>query len=134
MKNRVCVLIKQLLSFGFVGGIITLLSLLIYWGCIHVGIHYEIANAFGFVVTVALAYVLNNRLTFRSNTEVRWSFKALLKTYASYSVTGLFMASGLLWLWTHMFGINENYAPLLNLFFTIPINFVLNKFWVFRGK
>ena len=109
--------------------------MVIYWIGIHLGLHYEIANAVGFVVTVALAYILNNTLTFNDNSrrKIQWSFKALMKTYAAYVLTGLLMASGLLWLWTEVIGIDENIAPLLNLFFSIPLNFLLNKFWFYNG-
>ena len=87
------------------------------------------------MVTVALAYILNNTLTFNDNSrrKIQWSFKALMKTYAAYVLTGLLMASGLLWLWTEVIGIDENIAPLLNLFFSIPLNFLLNKFWFYNG-
>ena len=132
--NKFSILLKQLVAFGFVGMTITALSLIIYWGCIYVGIHYQIANAIGFIITVALAYVLNQKFTFKDHTETKWSFKVLLKTYISYSLTGLFMAAALLWTWTQVFHINENVAPLLNLIFTVPLNFFLNKFWGYKGK
>lgn len=132
-NNKFLSLIEQLVSFGFVGGIITVLSLLLYWGCVNVGVHYQIANMIGFVITVALAYALNYKFTFKNGKE-KWSFKGLLKTYVSYSLTGLFMAAVLLYLWTQVLNVNEIIAPLLNLFFTIPVNFLLNKFWVFKGE
>lgn len=130
--KKVIKLIKQMISFGFVGGIITVLSLVIYWICVHFGVHYQIANAIGFGITVAISYVLNNILTFKDNEKIEWSMAALLKAYASYSITGIFLAAFLLWFWTSVLKINVNIAPLLNLFFTIPINFILNKFWVYR--
>lgn len=125
-------LLKQIISFGFVGGIITALSLIIYWVCVYFGVHYQIANAIAFCITVAISYVLNNILTFKDNEKIEWSMVALLKAYASYSITGMFLAAFLLWFWTSVLKINVNIAPLLNLFFTIPINFILNKFWVYR--
>lgn len=125
-------IIKQVLSFGFVGTIITILALLIYWGCVSLGIHYQVANTIGFVITVAVAYELNNRITFGNDVCLRRSLKGLLKAYTSYSVSGLFIAGVLLWLWTEKLGIDKNIAPLLNLFFTVPINFLLNKFWVYK--
>lgn len=124
--------LKQILSFGVVGTIITLLGLIIYWGCVFVGIHYQIANAIGFVVTIAIAYVLNHKYTFKKNGKENMSVRGLFKAYASYSITGLFLAAFLLWLWTKCLGVNENIAPVLNLLFTIPINFLLNKFWVYK--
>lgn len=124
--------LKQLLSFGVVGIIITLLGLMIFWLCVYVGIHYQIANAIGFIITVVIAYVLNHRFTFNKR-KGALSIKGMFKAYASYSITGLFLAAFLLWLWTERLGINKNVAPLLNLMFTIPINFLLNKFWVYKN-
>lgn len=125
-------LIKQLIDFGFVGGIITGLSLIIYWVCVYMGIHYQIANGIGFVITVAISYVLNNIVTFKEEGEAKWSVKALIKAYASYSITGILLATFLLYFWINVLGIGVKVAPLLNLFFTIPLNFVLNKYWVFE--
>jgi len=123
---------RQLIQFGFVGVIITVLSLLIYWICVYLGIHYQIANVIGFLITVAISYVLNNKYTFKNESVVKWSWNALIKVYASYSITGIFLSAFLLWLWTDIMEINVNIAPLLNLCFTIPINFILNKFWVYN--
>lgn len=125
---------KQILSFSVVGTIITLLGLFIYWGCVYVGIHYQLANAIGFIITIAIAYVLNHKFTFRKDGQEYLSIKGLFKAYASYSITGLFLAAFLLWLWTEIMGINEILAPVLNLLFTIPINFLLNKFWVYKNR
>lgn len=55
----------------------------------------------------------------------------LLKTYISYSFTGLFLSSALNWLWIDVAGLSKMIAPLINLCITVPLNFVLNKFWVF---
>ena len=30
--------------------------------------------------------------------------------------------------------INQNLAPVINIFFTVPLNFLLNKFWAYRKK
>ena len=127
-------LLRQILSFGIVGTIITFLGLFIYWGFVYVGIHYQIANAIGFVVTIAIAYVLNHKYTFSNGGRKKLSIKGLFKAYASYSITGLFLTAFLLWFWTERLEINENVAPLLNLLFSVPINFFLNKLWVYKTK
>ena len=50
---------KEFVKFGVVGGINTGLNLVIYWICVGLGIHYLVANTVGFVITVAISYVLN---------------------------------------------------------------------------
>lgn len=128
-------LAKQFVSFGIVGGINTLLSLAIYWICIHLGIHYLLANAIGFLITVFISYVLNNTITFRKEgTKPEWSLKVLLKVYASYFLTGMILNSVLLYFWNDIIGINQSLSPVLNLFITVPLNFLLNKIWAYKDK
>ncbi len=59
-------------------------------------------------------------------------WKTLLKTYITYSVTGLFLNAALLYLWVQVLHISEFIAPLLNIPFSVPINFILNKCWAFK--
>ncbi len=126
--------IKQFISFGLIGGLNTILSLGIYWLVVYLGGHYLLANATAFAITVLISYVLNNIFTFKGEGKAEWSLRTLFKVYVSYSITGLFLTSILLWVWTDCLGINENIAPIINLFFTIPLNFLLNKFWAYKKK
>jgi len=133
MKDRLVTLFRQMVSFGVVGAIITGLSLIIYWISIRIGIHYLIGNAIAFVITVAISYVLNNLFTFRVNfTKPEWSIRALARAYFSYFITGIVINSFLLWFWNDYIGINKDLSPILNLFISIPLNFVLSKKWIYR--
>lgn len=126
--------IKQFVSFGLIGGLNTLLALGIYWLVVYLGGHYLLGSAVGFVITVAISYVLNNLYTFKGDEKPDWSLKKLLKVYVSYALTGLILNNFLLWLWIDVIGINKNIAPVINLFFTIPLNFLLNKLWAYKKK
>lgn len=126
--------VKQFISFGLIGGLNTILSLGIYWLVIYRGGHYLLANAIAFAITVFISYVLNNIFTFKGEGKAEWSLKTLFKVYVSYSITSLFLTSFLLWIWTDCLGINENIAPIINLFFTIPLNFLLNKIWAYKNN
>lgn len=125
-------LIWQFFKFSLTGSIVTFFSLIIYWLCIYLDISYVIANAIGFVITVAISYILNNTFTFTNKGKKSWSWKALLRVYMTYFLTGVLVATFFLWLWIEVLEINNNIAPLLNLFITIPLNFIMNKFWVYR--
>ncbi len=89
-------------------------------------------SVLGFVITVAISYVLNNLFTFKGDEKPEWSIKTLLKVYSSYALTGLILHNALLLLWIDCLGVNENIAPIINLFFTIPLNFLLNKLWAYK--
>ena len=121
-------LIEQFIKFGLVGVFTTGLNLTIYWVCVTLNMHYLLANAIGFIITVAISYVLNNIITFRKNgVKPEWSFSVLIKVYISYFLTGIMINSALLWLWNDIFGINEMIAPVINLLFTVPVNFFLKQ-------
>lgn len=150
----------QFVKFGLVGLVNTVLNYIIYNFCyytLNTGVH--IANLIGFVVTVFIAYLLQNKFVFKQDesSEKRVWWKVLIKTYVSYSFTGLFLTELLLLLWINVLNIGQylggvcewllsfgiafdqydlaaSIAPLLNMFFTVPLNFVINKFWAYRQK
>lgn len=70
-------------------------------------------------------------VTSEESERVWW--KALIKTYISYSLTGLFLNSILLILWVKICGMSEFVAPILNLLISVPLNFLINKFWAFKA-
>ena len=88
---------------------------------------YMVAQAVSFLLSVLWSYWWNSRLVFGSR-----GWRALLKTYASYSITGLFLSSVLLVFWIQVLHVSEFVAPLLSLLVTVPLNFLLNKFWAFK--
>lgn len=150
----------QFVKFGMVGALNTILSYVIYNFCYYVlnsGVH--TANLVGFIITVFIAYLLQSRFVFRQDesSEKRVWWKVLIKTYVSYSFTGLFLTELLLLLWLNVLNISQylggvcewlagfgisfqpedlaaSLAPLLNMFVTVPTNFLINKFWAYRQK
>lgn len=132
---------KQFIKFGIVGISNTVISYAIYllclalfrrWGLLP-NIDYLVGTVIAFLLSVLWSFYWNDRFTFEKKAdEIRLKWKALIRTYMSYSITGLFLNNILLFLWVDMAGISKNVAPLINLFITVPINFVLNKFWAFR--
>jgi len=55
----------------------------------------------------------------------------LLKTYAAHTLTGILLNNLLFWFWIEQLGISRYIAPLVNLSISVPLNFVINKFWMF---
>ena len=124
--------IIQFIKFGFVGGINTVLSYVIYYVlCIILGFNYLLSQGIAWFITVFISYVLNNIMTFSDGGSTNWSIKNLVKVYISYSVTGLFLATFLSWIWVDVLSVEKVFAPIINLFFTIPLNFLLNKYWAY---
>ena len=91
-----------------------------------------VAQFFGFVISVAWAFVLNRRFVFRSP-GAPWK-ESLIKVYVVYSITGIGLSSLLSVLWVHALGIPKEVVTLLNDILCFPVNFLLNKYWSFRKK
>lgn len=156
MKKK---LLKQIIGFGLVGVLNTLVCQVVYMICVALGMHYVPANVIGFIISVFHAYLWQTKLIFKEdeNLEKRVWWQVLLKTFAAYSFTGLVLNNVFLILWidvirierftpiitelVNRFGIPiENrelavtIAPLLNIVINVPINFIINKFWAYRQK
>lgn len=133
--------IMQFVKFGIVGVSNTVISYVIYViGLILLQkIHflpqydYLLAQIAAFVLSVLWSFYWNNKMVFTLEAgENRSVGKALIKTFVSYSFTGLFLSSILLFLWVNVLEISEFIAPLINLLVTVPLNFLINKFWAFK--
>lgn len=133
----------QFVKFGIVGVSNTVISYVLYTGSLllmrqfHIfeGIDYLLAQIVAFVLSVLWSFYWNNKMVFvLEDGKKRSIWKALLKTYVSYSFTGLFLNSILLILWVQVFHISEFIAPIINLLVSVPINFLINKFWAFKSK
>jgi putative flippase GtrA len=127
-------LMIQAIKFGIVGISNTLISMAVYYLCLALGIHYIAANVLGFIVGTINAYFWNNKYVFKKQeNEVRDTKKSVIKVFISYGFT-LGLSTILLAFWVDGLHISDKIAPVLNLLVTIPVNFVLNKFWAFRGE
>lgn len=125
----------QFVKFGIVGLTNTIIGYVIYSICIWIGLHYLLANAIGFFISVLNAYYWSDRFVFKKGEgESRNTIWTLAKTYIAYGSTGLLLASILLYLYVDKLHISEYIAQLLVLVITIPLNFIINKFWSFKTQ
>ena len=92
-----------------------------------------VASILAFVVSVTNSYYWNNNKVFPDGHRktISMHIKAYLKTAACYALTGLVLSP---WIKTIMteHGIQYWIASLLTLIVSVPLNFVMNKFWAFR--
>lgn len=133
----------QFVKFGLVGLSNTVISYLIYLAAffglqklqLFPSIDYLIAQFIGFLLSVLWSFYWNNKYVFaKDKNEKRNTFQAVLKTYASYAFTGLFLNSLLSILWVEVLQISKIIAPFINLLISVPLNFVMNKFWAFKSR
>lgn len=124
--------IIQFIKFGIVGASNTVISLIIYYLCLYIGLNYILSNSIAFIISVLNAYYWNQKYVFKNNSKKKtFTIKALVRVFTSYGSTFL-LGTVLLILWIDCLHISEFLAPLINLCITIPLNFILNKFWAFR--
>lgn len=131
----------QFVKFGIVGVSNTVISYVLYAvsllafqkAGVFPKMDYLFAQVIAFVLSVLWSFYWNNKMVFvLEEGKERSLWKALLKTYVSYSFTGLFLNSVLLILWVQVFHISEFIAPIINLLVSVPLNFIINKFWAFK--
>lgn len=134
-KKDILKLINQFIKFGLVGAVNTILSYAITnIGFYVLGMHEQLSNLIAFVITVFISFLLNRKFVFNEQeaNETSW-IKQLIKVYASYSITGLFLTALLLYFEETILGVPHYIATLMNLIVTIPLNFILNKLWAFKN-
>lgn len=123
-------LAKQFIKFGLVGVSNTVISLAIYYAFVFINPDlYILGNTVGFVVSVLNSYYWNNKYVFEKSEQGH--LKTILKTYMAYGGTFI-LGTILLFLMVEIFGISQYLAPIINLIITIPLNFLINKFWAFK--
>lgn len=129
----------QFVKFGVIGLSNTLLSyilnviVLLILATFSVSWDFFAGNIVGFVLSVLWSFYWNNRFVFTvKEGEHRSVWKALLKTYLSYGFTGIILNNVLSWVWITQLGISKFIAPVINLLFSVPINFIMNKLWAFK--
>lgn len=130
--------LAQFIKFGVVGLSNTLLSYAIYLltllilSPLKLSWDYFVASVLSFVLSVLWSYFWNNRFVFKQDSKKRSFWKSLFKTYLSYAFTGIVLGNILLYVWVALLGIPKTLAPLLSLVITVPLNFLLNKYWAFH--
>lgn len=131
----------QFIKFGIIGVSNTVISYLVYLLCLllfrRLGIlpnsGYLAAQAVGFVISIVWSFYWNNKVVFTlQEDEERSALRTFVKTFISYSFTGLVLNSVLLVVWVRILSISEFIAPIINLLISVPLNFIINKFWAFR--
>ena len=122
---------EQFFKFGLVGVANTAISYIVYAALVYFGLHYILSNAAAFAVGLVNAFYWNNKHVFKENRESRKAGIAAFKMIAAYSFSCLVLGSFLLYVFVDVLGVSAYVAMVLVLCVTVPLNFILNRFWVF---
>ena len=141
LSDKMIDALLQFIKFGIVGLSNTLISyvinviILVIMSPLNITWDFIAGNMVAFLLSVLWSFYWNNRFVFTvKEGEARSIFTALLKAYISYGFTGIILNNILSWIWIHAIGISKFIAPLINLIISVPLNFVINKFWTFKSK
>ena len=133
--------LTQFIKFSAVGATNTVISYLIYVAILaimqgkNVSWDYMAANIISFTLSVLWSFYWNNKYVFAVREgEHRSVTGSIVKTYVSYSLTGIVLNNMLSFVWISVLGISKYLAPFINLCLTVPLNFVLNKMWTFKAN
>lgn len=123
----------QFFKFGLVGISNTVVSMAVYYFFLWINPDlYMLGSILGTIISILNAFIWNDLFVFTGNPK---DFKSVLirlgKTYISYGGTSL-LTNVLLWLEVSLLNLSKVYAPVVNLVITIPLNYLINKFWTFK--
>ena len=119
----------QFVKFGIVGVSNTAISLIVYYAVLYLNREwYQVGNVAGFIVSVLNSFYWNSKVVFKVQGDTG---RRLVKTFTAYG-SNLLLGAVLLHIFVEKMGISAYIAPLISLCITIPLNFVLNKFWVMK--
>jgi putative flippase GtrA len=123
-------LIFQIIRYGLVGIVNTLVGYGIYFLFLYVGLNYTIALTFGSICGIICSYFLNRFWTFKSTKKVAEELPKFLSVYG----VSYFLNLGLLILFVEKFKIDARIAQLFILVIITCLTFIGNKFWSFRNN
>lgn len=121
---------EKFIKFAIVGFGNLFVSLLTYYILIYFSINYQIANIGGFITGSLNGYIWNKLWVFKENKQ---NINSIVKFYLTYLATWILSAI-LLYVWVELMSISDKIAPVVNVFITTPINYFMNKYWVFKYK
>ena len=128
---------KELISYLIVGGLTTVVSLGVYYGCVltfldpEVAVQLQAANVLSWIAAVTFAYFTNRKYVFESKNENRLQEAAAF--YGS-RVTTLLLDMLCMFLMVTLMGWNVKVAKLIVQVLVTVANYILSKFLVFRKK
>ncbi len=120
--------ITQFIKFGLVGVSNTVVGFGMYYLLYFCGMHYLIANIVSWLISVFNAFYWNNKYVFQYRRN--W-WITLLRTYISYGVS-LVVSTLMMYALIEFLHVSPVVAPVICLLVTVPLNFLLNKFWAFK--
>lgn len=127
---------RELIAYGIVGALTTLVSLGSYYLCVATVLDPErpaqlqAANVVSWICAVTFAYFTNRSFVFRSRRENRLAEAA---SFYLSRVGTLLADMGIMYLTVSLWGMNDKLAKFLVQGVVMVANYLVSKFFVFKG-
>ena len=121
--------LKQIIQFGLVGGVNTLLTYVIYF-LTYQQIGVVSAMALGYGITSIIGLLVNRTWVFSTKKDLN---KIIPRFYTTYGITWLLIIIATAF-FNDVIHIAGLIVPIFSLLITFPINYILSRKWVFATK
>ena len=120
----------QFIKFGIVGVFNTCNSLIIYYFLLYFKIYYLICNIIAYFASTFISYFINKKWVFKQNKNKN---NRVVQYYIVY-ISSFVLNNVLLSFYVETMHISDKIAPVFVLVVTVPYNYLLSRFWVFKEK
>lgn len=128
---------KEIINYLVVGGLTTVVSLAVYYGSVLTflnprdALQLQAANILSWICAVAFAYVTNRIFVFESKSQ---AVAREASAFFASRLGTLFMDMAVMFLTVTCLGMSDKIAKLIVQVLVTVANYVLSKFFVFRGR
>lgn len=135
--KQLCTQYREVISYLIVGGLTTVVSLGVYYGCVltfldpQVALELQLANVLSWIAAVTFAYFTNRKYVFQSQNEQR--LKEAVTFYVSRAGT-LLIDMGCMYLTVTVMGMNDKLAKILVQVIVVILNYIISKLIVFKAQ
>lgn len=126
---------RELIVYGIVGVMTTLLNLAVYFVLTSwLGVHYIVSDIIAWVICFVFSFVTNKIYVFKS---AEWTFDVLFREVSKFFTSSIFTGVvdvGLLYAMVDLMHINGTVSKITDNVVIIILNYILRKLWVFKEK
>lgn len=118
---------NEIFIFIVIAAFYNVVSTLLNWGMLYIGIHYLICNAVSYAFGVLLAYFLNTKYVFKKN----YDFSGFIKFVSVYG-SNFIITMILTYVLVDILKINVYIAPIITTIISSGYNYLMSKFFVYK--
>ncbi len=128
---------EEIINYLIVGGLTTVVSLVVYYGCVFTfldpknAIELQIANIVSWICAVAFAYITNRIFVFKSKSK---NYLKEISSFVGARIISLIMDMLIMFILVTILHGNDKIAKLIVQVVVTIANYIFSKIFVFRKK